>query len=36
MLQGDQPGELADLQAAATVRWAVDMMHNPFYTAFGA
>lgn len=36
LVQGDQPGELADLQAAATVRWVVDMMHNPFYTAFGA
>ena len=36
LLQGGQPGEQADLQAAATVGWAVDMMHNPFYKAFGA
>ena len=33
---GDRPGELADLQAASTVRWAVDTMDNPFYKAFGA
>jgi hypothetical protein len=35
-LEGGWPGELADLQAVATVRWTVDTMANPFYRAFGA